>query len=45
MICDFLPAPRLLDLLSRAERDLGRRVPEVDAHLAGLPQRAAAGGG
>jgi hypothetical protein len=46
MICDFLPTPRLLGLLAHAERDLGRRVPEVDAHLAGLPpQRAAAGGG
>ena len=34
LICDFLPSPALLDQLARAERDLGRVVPEVDAHLA-----------
>jgi hypothetical protein len=45
MICDFLPTPGLLDLLSRADRDLGQRMPEVDAHLAALPKRPAAGGG
>jgi hypothetical protein len=33
MICDFLPAPRLLDLLSRGERDLGRNRPEVLRHF------------
>lgn len=36
MICDFLPTPALLGLLARGERTLGRRVPEVDQHLAAL---------
>lgn len=30
MICDYLPTPPLLDLLARGERNLGRRIPEVD---------------
>lgn len=33
MICDFLPSPELLDLLSRGERDLGRLRPEVVRHI------------
>jgi hypothetical protein len=33
VICDFSPTPTLLGLLARAERGLGRVVPEVDAHL------------
>lgn len=45
MICDFLPDPRLLDLLVRGERDLGRAIPEVDAHLAGLHTAQSAMGG
>ena len=40
MICDFLPSPALLVLLPRADRSLGRTVPEVDAHLAGLARPA-----
>ena len=42
MICDFLPSPTLLELLQRADRTLGRTVPEVDAHLAGQERPAAA---
>jgi hypothetical protein len=42
MICDFLPTPALLDLLARADRNLGRQVHEVDEHLAGLPRPAGA---
>jgi hypothetical protein len=45
LIVDFLPDPGLLALLAQAERNLGRPVPEVDAHLAALPQRRAAAGG
>jgi hypothetical protein len=44
MICDFLPSAALLDLLNRAERDLGVRRDEVDRHLAALPRYAMAGG-
>jgi hypothetical protein len=33
MICDFLPAAPLLRLLARGERDLGRRVQEVERHF------------
>ncbi len=36
MICDFLPDPTLLELLARGERELGRPMPEVDAHFASL---------
>jgi hypothetical protein len=42
MICDFLPSPMLLALLERADRTLGRIVPEVDEHLAGQERPAAA---
>jgi hypothetical protein len=42
LICDFRPTPALLDALVRGERGLGRPVPEVDAHLAGLSRPAAA---
>jgi hypothetical protein len=45
MICDFLASAVLLDLLNRAERDLGVRRDEVDRHLAALPVRYAMGGG
>jgi hypothetical protein len=34
MICDFLPTPALLQLLSQGERNLGRRVEAVDQHFA-----------
>jgi hypothetical protein len=45
MICDFMPSRVLLELLARADRTLGRPVPEVDAHLAdsGLPPAAMPG--
>ncbi len=43
MICDFLPTPALLGLLARGERALGRRVPEVDQHLAALGRRETTG--
>jgi hypothetical protein len=33
LICDFLPAVPLLDLLARAERELGRDDPHVIGHL------------
>ena len=36
LICDFVPTPGLLDLLARGERGLGRLVPEVEAHFAGM---------
>lgn len=36
LICDFLPAPPLLDLLARGDRSLGCDNPEVRRHLAGL---------
>lgn len=41
LICDFRPTPPLLALLARGERGLGRRIAEVDAHLAGLASAAA----
>jgi Aspartyl/Asparaginyl beta-hydroxylase len=36
LICDFLPAPPLLDLLARGDRWLGSDNPKVRGHLAGL---------
>jgi hypothetical protein len=33
MICDYLPSPALLDLLARAERNLGTVNAEVERHL------------
>jgi hypothetical protein len=36
LICDFLPAPALLDLLARGDRRLGNDDPEVRRHLDGL---------
>ncbi|MDH4023729.1 MAG: aspartyl/asparaginyl beta-hydroxylase domain-containing protein [Gammaproteobacteria bacterium] len=36
LICDFLPAPALLDLLARGDRGLGQHNPEVRGHLDGL---------
>lgn len=33
MICDYLPTPALLDLLARAERDLGEVNADVEKHL------------
>ena len=33
MICDYLPSPALLDLLARAERNLGTVNAEVEQHL------------
>jgi len=33
MICDFLATPALLALLAGGERDLGRRMPEVERHV------------
>ena len=45
MIVDFLPDPALLGLLANGERDLGRPMPDVDAHLASLPTRHAVSGG
>ncbi len=33
MIVDFAPTPALLSLLARAERNLGRQIPEVDAKI------------
>jgi len=45
MIVDFLPDPALLGLLANGERDLGRPMPDVDAHLASLPPRHAVSGG
>lgn len=42
LICDFLPSPGLLDLLARAERDLGRDEPHVRERLiAAVTQPAA----
>jgi aspartate beta-hydroxylase len=35
LICDFLGSPALLDLLSRAERDLGARNAQVDQVMRG----------
>jgi hypothetical protein len=36
LICDFLPSPALLDLLARADRSLGRTLPDIDAYFAAL---------
>lgn len=33
MICDFLPAPALLQMMAAGDRDLGRRVAAVEQHL------------
>jgi hypothetical protein len=35
VICDFLPAPELIELLVHGERDLGAFRPEVDSHVLG----------
>ena len=35
LICDFLPSPGLLDLLGRAERDLGAPNAQVDQVMRG----------
>jgi hypothetical protein len=45
LICDFVPTPDLLDLLSRGERGLGRRVAAVDAHFASMGRTPPAGAG
>jgi hypothetical protein len=45
LICDFLPDQRLLGLLARGERGLGRPMPEADAHFAALAAGQAAMGG
>ncbi len=45
LICDFLPDPALLALLARGERNLGRPMPEADAHFASLQQGQAIEGG
>lgn len=42
LICDFLSAPGLLDLLARAERDLGRDEPGVRERLAAAVAQPAA---
>jgi hypothetical protein len=34
MICDFLPTPALLQLVTAGERDLGRRVDAVERFFA-----------
>jgi len=38
VICDFLPDPALLNLLTRGERELGQPMPEAEAHFAALLQ-------
>jgi hypothetical protein len=45
LICDFLPDPTLLDLLDRGDRELGRPMPEADAHFAALLQGQSVVGG
>ena len=46
LICDFPPTPELLEILARSERDLGRRVPEAEAHFAAMdPVPVTVGGG
>ena len=45
LICDFLPDPELLEMLSRGERELGQPVREVDSHFAALAQQRSAAGG
>jgi hypothetical protein len=45
LICDFLPDPALLEILARGDRDLGRPMPEADAHFASLLQDQAIEGG
>ena len=37
MICDYLPSPALLDLLARAERDLGETNADVEKRLLAEP--------
>jgi hypothetical protein len=44
MICDFLPGPGLLDLLTRSDRGLGRVDPAVAAHLSQQASRPPATG-
>jgi hypothetical protein len=39
LICDFLPAPELLALLPRGERDLGRADARVEAHVRAAARR------
>lgn len=43
LICDFLATPALLDLLARAERNLGTHEPHVEDYFARVSQSAAAG--
>jgi hypothetical protein len=45
MICDFLPDARLLDLLARGDRGLGRPLPQAEAHFAALARAQAARNG
>jgi hypothetical protein len=40
LICDFLTSPALLDLLARAERDLGSVEPAVDERVQALQPTA-----
>jgi Aspartyl/Asparaginyl beta-hydroxylase len=44
LICDFLPSPVLLDLLSRGDRQLGRLMPEVEQHVEQARVEAKLGG-
>lgn len=45
LICDFVPTPGLLDLLAGGERGLGRVLPEVEAHFAGMARPRGMGAG
>jgi hypothetical protein len=45
LICDFLPSVALLDLVARAERDLGQHRPEIVNHLYRAGSRMARTGG
>ncbi len=44
LICDYTLSPALAVLLASGERQLGRRMPEVEAHLANVPRGATVGG-
>lgn len=45
LICDYPPTPGLLELLARSERNLGRRMPDVERHFAEMDSADAAAGG
>jgi aspartyl/asparaginyl beta-hydroxylase len=45
LICDFLPTAALLDLMARGDRNLGRKMLDVEEHIAARPAALTTVGG